>query len=212
MTFAEYTLAHLPAVPGRILEVGCGEEGGVAPVLSGAGYDVLAIDPRAPEGPLYRRTTLEELDDGGPFDAVVAGRVLHHIDPLGPALDKLVRLSNLLILDEFACDRVDGAARVWYGGQYRSLVAAGRAPSGPADLNDWRAAHTDLHPYSTLRAALDQRYETRDFRWEPYLYHWLGPETRAAEERSIAARALQAIGFRYVGVAQRAGTAQASAG
>jgi len=56
-----------------VLEVGCGREGGVAPELAAAGYDVLAVDPAAPPGPWYRRVTLEELDDDGPFDAARAG-------------------------------------------------------------------------------------------------------------------------------------------
>jgi Methyltransferase domain len=201
--FAEYALAHLPPAPARVLEVGCGEEGGVAPTLAKAGYDVLAIDPEAPRGPFYRRTTLEELDDPGPFDATVAGRVLHHIDPLGPGLDKLARLGPLLVVDEFACNHVDEAARAWYECEYRRLAAAGSPPQGPHDLGEWRAAHPHLHPYETLRAELDARYETRDFRWRPYLYRWLrAPGTEALEESLIAAGAIRPIGFRYVGSAR----------
>src|SRR6266566_8012069 len=105
--FTEFALSQLPEPPGRVLEVGCGHEGGVAPALAAAGYEILAIDPHAPAGPLYRRVTLEELDDPGPFDAVVAGRVLHHVHPLGAALDKLAGLAPLLVLDEFAWERLD---------------------------------------------------------------------------------------------------------
>src|SRR5262249_24494526 len=72
--------------PARILEVGCGA-GELARALDAAGYDVLAIDPEAPEGPIFRRVSLEQLDDDGLFDLAVADRVLHHIHPLGPALD-----------------------------------------------------------------------------------------------------------------------------
>jgi len=201
--FAGYALAHLPARPARVLEVGCGEEGGIAPALAEAGHDVLAIDPRAPEGPLYRRTTLEELADPGPFDAAVAGRVLHHIDPLGPALDKLVALAPLLVIDEFACNHIDDAARDWYGRQYALLAAAGTPPHAPPALEEWRAAHPDLHPYETVRAELDARYETRDFSWRPYLYRWLrAPGIEALEERLIEAGTIRPIGFRYVGVAK----------
>src|SRR5438034_5519800 len=71
LDFTEFTLSQLPPVPQRVLEVGCGPEGGVAPALARAGHDVLAIDPDAPAGPHYRQITLEELDDPGPFDAVV---------------------------------------------------------------------------------------------------------------------------------------------
>jgi hypothetical protein len=200
MDFAAYAQSQLPPPPARLLEVGCGREGGVAPVLAAAGYDVLAIDPEAPEGPLYRRVTLEELDHDGPFDAVVAGRVLHHVDPLGPALDKLAGLAPLLVLDEFAWNHMDEPTVEWYESQHRVLAAAGREPKGPPDLDEWRERHADLHSYETLRAELDARYEERHFEWRPYFYRWLdGPATEALEEALIAADAIRPIGFRYAG-------------
>jgi hypothetical protein len=199
--FGEYVLVQLPPPPLRVLEVGCGREGGVARALARRGYEVLAVDPDAPRGPLYRRTTLEELDDPGPFGAVVAGRVLHHVDPLAPALDKLRRLAPLLILDEFAWNHMDPATVQWYEGQHRALTAAGRVPKGPPDLGDWRSRHLDLHPYETLRAELDARYEERHFEWRPYFYRWLeGPASEALEASLIAAGAIRPIGFRYAGV------------
>jgi len=186
-----------------VLEVGCGEEGGIAPVLADAGYDVLAIDPVAPEGPLFRRTTLEELDDPGPFDAAVAGRVLHHVTPLDPALDKLVSLSPLLVLDEFAHDLIDESTYGWYAEQYRRVATSGAHPHAPSDLREWRAAHAGLHPHEALLSALDARYETRDLRFGPYFYRWLrDPPTRAAEERALEDGALRPIGYRYTGVAR----------
>ena len=199
--FKEYALLQLAPPPGRVLEVGCGHEGGVAPALSAAGYDVLAIDPNAPDGPLYRRVTLEELDDPGPFDAVVAGRVLHHVQPLGAALDKLAGLAPLLLLDEFAWNHMDEPTIEWYESQHRVLVAAGREPNGPPDLGEWRARHSDLHPYETLRTEVDARYEERHFEWRPYFYRWLaGPASESLEEGLIAAGAIRPIGFRYAGV------------
>jgi SAM-dependent methyltransferase len=199
--FKEFALSQLPQPPRRVLEVGCGYEGGVAPGLAAAGYDVLAIDPNAPEGPYYRQITLEELDDPGPFDAVVAGRVLHHVHPLGPALDKLVRLAPLLILDEFAWNHMDDVTVDWYESHHRVLVAAGRMPKGPPDIAEWRTRHSDLHSYETLRAELEARYEERHFEWRPYFYRWLGNEsTEPLEEGLIAAGAIRPIGFRWTGV------------
>jgi hypothetical protein len=199
--FLAYALARLPEPPARVLEVGCGDAGGLAPALADAGYDVLAIDPVAPEGPLYRRTTLAELDDPGPFRAAVAGRVLHHLDPLGPALDKLAGLAPLLIVDEFDCDRIDDGARDWYAVEYRALAARGEPPHAPSDLDEWRTAHPGLHPYSALRAELDLRYETCDTVWVPYLHRWLRDEAaKAREEQSIEDGELEPIGFRYTGV------------
>lgn len=200
MDFTAFTLSQLPAPPQRVLEVGCGREGGVAPALAEAGYDVLAIDPQAPAGPLYRSVSLEELDETGVFDAVVAGRVLHHVHPLEAALDKLAQLAPLLILDEFAWNHMDAPTVDWYESQHRLLIAAGVEPNGPPDLGEWRARHADLHPYETLRTELDARYETEVFEWRPYLYRWLdGPASEALESALIDAGAIRPIGLRYVG-------------
>jgi hypothetical protein len=201
MDFPDYVKTQLPPVPARVLEVGCGEEGGVAPVLAEAGYQVIAIDPDAPDGELYRRVTLEEFSSDGSFDAVVAGRVLHHVHPLGPALDKLVGLAPLLVVDEFAWNHMDEATSDWYEAQYRLLVAAGHLPKGPPNLAEWRARHLDLHPYETLRRQIDARYEERDFGWNPYFYRWLeGPATESLEATLIEVGAIRPIGFRYAGV------------
>jgi hypothetical protein len=184
-----------------VLEVGCGREGGIAPALAEAGHDVVAIDPDAPDGPYYRRITLEELDDPGPFDAVVAGRVLHHVHPLASALDKIAALAPRLLLDEFAWNHMDEPTVDWYESQHRLLVAAGREPEGPPDLAEWHQRHADLHPYETLRAELDARYDEEHFEWRPYFYRWLGgPASEALESTLIDAGAIRPIGFRYVGM------------
>jgi SAM-dependent methyltransferase len=210
MGFVAYALRQLPPPPARVLEVGCGHQGGIAPELADAGYEVLAIDPEAPEGPQYRRVMLEDLDDPGPFDAVVAGLVLHHVHPLGPALDKLGRLAPLLVLDEFAWNHMDDDTVDWYEGQHRVLTAAGREPKGPPSLSEWRERHSDLHTYEALRAEVDARYSERDFEWRPYLYRWLdGPASEALEQTLIDAGVIRAIGFRYAGV--RTETARSSA-
>jgi SAM-dependent methyltransferase len=201
MSFADFVLAELPAPPARVLEVGCGEEGGIAPTLAEAGYDVLAIDPDAPVGPLYRRITLEELDDPEPFDAAAAGRVLHHVHPLSPALDKLAALAPIVVVDEFAWNHMDEATVDWYESRHRQLSVAGQEPKAPAVFPEWLARHPDLHPYETLRAALDSRYEERHFEQRPYLYRWLRDSaTRSLEEAAIAAGTIQPIGWRYAGV------------
>jgi hypothetical protein len=196
VTFADFVLRRLPRPPVRVLEVGCGDRGGVTPALVAAGYDVLAVDPRAPEGPNYRRIRLEELEPE-PFDAVVAGRVLHHVTPLERALAQLAGLAPLLLADEFAFDRIGATAQQWYERHFRDACSAGRHPHGPPDLDEWRTRHADLHSSETLLAAVSGVYETEELEWRPYLYHWLGEETEPRERAAIEAGELPAIGYRF---------------
>jgi SAM-dependent methyltransferase len=199
--FTEYALSQLPEPPQRVLEVGCGYEGGIAPGLAAAGYDVLAIDPDAPEGAFYRRVTLEQLDDPGPFDAAVAGRVLHHVHPLGAALDKLAALAPILILDEFAWNHIDEPTLEWYEAEHARLAAEGHGLKGPADLKAWRERHQGLHTYETLRAELDARFAERHFEWGPYFHRWLDDAATEPRERElIESGSIRPIGFRYAGV------------
>src|SRR5437763_6012642 len=75
MGFTDFVLHHLPPAPARVLEVGCGDRGGVVPALVDAGYDAIGVDPRAPAGPRFRQIAFRE--EGGEFAAWVAGRVIH---------------------------------------------------------------------------------------------------------------------------------------
>jgi hypothetical protein len=197
--FATYALSHLPDPPARILEIGCGEEGGVTPALVEAGYDALAVDPRAPAGARYRRLRFQDLPSES-YDAVVAERVLHHVHPLDESLDKLAALAPLLVLDEFAWDRIDEPARGWYEERHRELRSNGAQPKGPADLDEWRARWAGLHPAGVLRRALVARYDERVYEPRPYFYRWLGGETEAVEADLVAAGTIPPVGFRWVGV------------
>jgi SAM-dependent methyltransferase len=141
----EFVLSQLPPTPARVLEIGCGK-GELALALAEDGYEVVAIDPEAPEGQIFRRTSIEAFAESGPFDAVVASRSLHHVHELGAMLDKVLRLlrGGPLILNEFAWDRRDPMTR------------------------DWEKEHEGLHGYGAMRAELDARFEERLFEWRPY--------------------------------------------
>ena len=193
-----------------MLEVGCGE-GALTLALAEDGYDVTGIDPAAPAGPLFRRLLLENLGpDDGEFDAVVASRSLHHVADLDVALDRIVSLlvpRGLLVLDEFAWDRLDLATADWFYGQQRALAAAGRLGEAPRSLDaccaDWHAEHVGLHGYPAMRTALETWFDERLFAWRPYLHRLLdGAVSSGLEEGLIAAAGIQATGFRYVGEAR----------
>ena len=202
MEFLDFVLSYLPPPPARVLELGCGDEGGLVPALGRAGYDALGIDPYAPEGPGFRRISLEELEEPASFEVVVASRVLHHVNPLEAGLDKLARLAPMLLVDDFARERIDEPTRAWYETRYRQLVAGGVEPRAPADLGEWRTRHPDLHSGAMLLAGIDARYDRLFSEERPYFYRWLrDPDTEQIERELIAAGEIQAIGLRYAGVA-----------
>jgi SAM-dependent methyltransferase len=185
---------ELPRPPARVLEVGCGR-GELARTLAADGYDVLAIDPLAPEGPIFRRTTLEALRDEGPFDAALASLALHHVDDLGVALDKLhslLRRDAPLVVRDFAWDLVDEPTARW---DYERLGREG-------GLAEWRAEHQHLHGFDAMRTALEARFRQRSFAWGPYLSEYEPAEGDEREERGlIESGEIRAVGFVYVGLA-----------
>jgi len=186
-----------------VLEIGCGSDGGLVELLASRGYEVLGVDPEAPEGERYLRETFQEAGTRllrDEWDAVVAGRVLHHVNPLDEGLDLLAALAPLVVVDEFAVDRIDRAAQDWYEVHHSMLRASGVEPFGPRDLDEWRERHPDLHPQVVLLAALRERWDEIVLEWRPYLYRWLGgPSSEALEQTLIGAGAFEAIGYRWAG-------------
>jgi SAM-dependent methyltransferase len=216
----EFVLGQVGTPPARVLEVGCGE-GKLACALARAGYSVTAIDPRAPEGPIFRRVGIEEFTDPDPFDHVVASLSLHHIENLGGALDKIadvLRTGGSLVVVEFAWDRIDEATAEW--ALERLPVASlsekpswlGRrcqewARGGPGGeraraesyFAEW-AGEEGFHNSRRIRDKLGSRFVERFFEWVSYLYPDLGEDTVEADESAaIEARTINATGFRYVG-------------
>jgi hypothetical protein len=191
MGFTDFVLQELPPAPARVLEVGCGEHGGVVPALVEAGYDALGVDPDAPEGERFRRVDFREVD--GEFDAVVAGRVIHHLFPLDEAIERLASLAPLLIVDEFAWDLIDPELEAWYDARRRELPE----PRGPESIDEWRSRHADeLHPHGAVLDALRARYDERALEWRPYLHRWLGDDAASPDR----------IGYQWAGVAKTSTT------
>jgi hypothetical protein len=197
--FLPFVLCHLPPSPARVLEVGCGDEGGLVPDLTERGYDVVGVDPRAPIDDRYLRSEFQEVPDAlaaQPWDVVVAGRVLHHVEPLDDGVALLARLAPLLIVDEFAPDLISGDAQAWYE-ERRSAAGDVQAPER---IDDWRRRHPHLHPHGVVLGALRRHYRECELMWVPYFHRWLRSPTVEAEERvAIAAGDIPAVGWRWVG-------------
>ena len=197
--FLPFVLCHLPPPPARVLEVGCGDEGGLVPDLAGRGYDVVGVDPRAPDGVRYLRSEFQEVADAlavKPWEAIVAARVLHHVDPLDDGVALLARLAPLLLVDEFAPDLIADCAQAWYE---ERRPAAGDVEA-PESIDDWRRRHPHLHPHDVVLGALRRYYEERELAWVPYFHRWLrSPAVEMEEQAAIAAGDIPAVGWRWAG-------------
>ena len=192
-----------------MLEVGCGT-GELALALDAAGYDVTGIDPAAPEGSIFRRIKLEELEDDARFDAVVAARVLHHMgENLEPNLDRVARAlggGGPFVLDEFGHDRLDEVTAAWYEGQRLILEAAGR-PSHRPSAAQWTQHHVSVTPSDVLLSAVRSRFEEQLSEDVPYLWRYLdGVASAELEESLVSMGAIAPLGFRFVGMPKRDGS------
>ena len=144
----EFVLGQIDDPPSRVLEVGCGE-GELTRALARASHSVTAIDPQAPEGPIFRRARIEEFSGPARFDHVVAILSLHHVEDLGMALGNIADLlsaGGTLVVVEFAWDRIDEATAKW---------ALERLPAASS---------------SGKLSWLGRRFVERHFEWVPYLY------------------------------------------
>lgn len=204
-TVEEFVRSHLPEPPARVLEVGCGH-GELTTALAVAGYDAIGIDPRAPDGPLFRRLVLADVDERERFDALVAVHALHHIRDLDAALAKaatLLRDGGVLLVEEFGWDLLDGPTLEWFWEQQRAIAAASGADAAetPAELREqWQADRVGLHGDEALTRTLDAHFERLAFERTPHLHTHLGGVSSAVLEQALVdAGAIRAIGFRYAG-------------
>lgn len=211
MSLVSFVRRHLPPAPARILEIGCGRTGELSYALAAAGYDVVAVDPVAPEGPLFRRIPFEDFAEPGPFAAVVASLSMHHLADLGQtaaAISALLVPGGRFILEEWDREALrDDATGRWYFHQ-RKAVEVTDPPTEheplPPDFASWHdawlAEHPDLHGYTAMRAQLMAPFHERFFTPMPYLYRYgLRPELEALERALIEEGAIRAAGFRWVG-------------
>ena len=216
----EFVLGQIGDSPTRVLEVGCGE-GELARTLARVGHSVTAIDPQAPEDPIFRRTRIEEFTDPAQFDHVVAILSLHHVEDLGTAVSNmadLLRAGGTLVVVEFAWDRIDEATaewalerlpvaslsekHSWLGRRCQEWARGGtRETRAPAESHfaEWASAE-GFHSSRRIRDELGRRFVERFFEWVPYLYPELREDVSESDESAaIEAGTINSTGFRYVG-------------
>jgi SAM-dependent methyltransferase len=207
----DFVRAHLPPPPARVLEVGCGG-GELARSLAERGYEVTAIDPGAPEGPIFHRVAIEDFLGPGPYDAAVASRSLHHVADLPGAVERiaaLLRPDGTLLIAEFARERMHGATAAWYHRQRQALAAVGVAEPVADCCDDWLRAwegeHGELHTAAAVLEEVARRFDECHLEWTPYLFEHQLDDALEPLERSLLERGLiEATGLHYVGALRRA--------
>lgn len=200
-----FVLDAIPPGLARVLEVGAGR-GVLAATLRRAGHDVIAIDRFATPGTRVQPQALEA-HRARRYDAVVAVRVLHHVEPLEPGVERLaalVRPSGRLIVSEFAPDRLDDDTAAWLLERWRRAGTDNRGRPPPETVEalqqEWQAQLGDLHGHRTLVPALRERFLEVASSWAPCLCAEYFDGVGARDERqAIASGAIRALGYRWVG-------------
>lgn len=204
--------SQLEGTTGPVLEIGCGPIGGFVPALLAEGREAVGVDPRAPEGPEYRHTGVEELTPDGSFGAVVACTSLHHVTDLHALADQLAGLvapGGRVVVVEWAWERIDGPTAQWCldrlpdgaDDSWLSRQRSAWADSGlPWDeyLLTWAVAE-DLHPGAEVGAALSRRFRTLVDQDVPYFHPYLTVD-EDAERAAADAGQIRLVGVHWVGV------------
>jgi SAM-dependent methyltransferase len=207
----------------RVLEVGSGR-GHLARRLQADGFSVTAIDLLLPTRDDASGVRWVEGDfltfDGGPFDAIVFTSSLHHLSPLGPALDRARQLlapGGVLVVDDFDLEAPDEETARWYYEVQELLAVAGAYHPGHIDAGSgaavarWLAAHehhgAPLHPGRDMIAEIEGRFGSPEVARGPYLYRYICRGTPSmdvarhvlsVETRRIAEGILRPVGLRIV--------------
>jgi SAM-dependent methyltransferase len=202
----DYVRGALPEPPARVLEIGAGR-GELATDLAALGYDVVAIDPGGGAPNIVQVALRDVPEPPESFDAAVAVRSLHHVEPLPESvarLAELLRPGGLLVVDEVDVERFDERAAAWLMAQHAAAGDQHGSGSGhlsratdPASLVSDLRHH--LHPLGLIREELARTFVLGEVAYGTYLYRWeLPPGLRGEEERLVAKGQIPAVGARFV--------------
>jgi hypothetical protein len=115
---------------------------------------------------------------------------LHHITPLGEAIDRareLLKPRGLLLIEDFAPEEVDEITIDWFASVLRSKQAMALINLIPGQLvtdllsstnamDVWqRNRGHDVHSIKTMNEAIAKRFVLHETRSVPYLYRYLIP-------------------------------------
>jgi SAM-dependent methyltransferase len=203
---------RLPAPPARILELGCGPLGGFVPELRSSGYEVVGVDPEAPDEDDYRRIAFEQADLQAGFDAAVASTSLHHVAAPVEVIARLARLladQGTLVVVEWAWEDFDEPTARWCFDRLGPEQEAGWlhhrrddwADSGQewsSYLRGW-AERERLHSAASLLRLLDQRFDRQHLARGAYFFPDLGQTSEQDELAAVASAQIRATRVDYVG-------------
>jgi SAM-dependent methyltransferase len=179
--------------------------GGLRPDAVRTSHDGFGIDPRAPEGDQYARTTVEDYRGSG-YDAVIASTSLHHVPVLARAVRAIADLLHpwgTLVVIEWDWQRFDARTADWCfrRGDLRQSWLSPLPQCWVPDAADWDAAVTQwagersLHSGASIERALVEHFEVAEAGEGPYFFPDLrrraprtsnGPSTAARYERTAA--------------------------
>jgi SAM-dependent methyltransferase len=201
---------HLPPLPARVIDIGCGPHGGFVPFLRESGYDAIGVDSEAPATGPYHRVLFEELEVPERFDAAIASTSLHHVTDLALVIDRIadaLRKGGVLVVVEWDWEEFDDATARWCfqrlgeeeGWLHRrrdEWEASGQ--EWQPYLRDW-ATSEGLHRAADIVRLLDERFERRFVARGPYAFADLASTTAAEEQAAIDAGEIQATRIDWVG-------------
>jgi SAM-dependent methyltransferase len=210
----DFAAPRLPAAPASVIEIGCGKSGGLVPPMTAAGYQVVGVDPKAPEEPGYVQIEFEQYRPAAPADVIVASLSLHHVADLDIALDhmkSLVRPGGLIIVAEWARERFDEPTARWVFDrlpvveeeEHRGWLHYHRdewPESGlPWDeyLDAW-ATEDGLLRADQVITGLDARFDRVWYAEVPFLFGQFADVTQDQERAAIDAGQITPLGVQYV--------------